>query len=233
MTDSEVDYFKKVPNSEKKSVFKSVIDEKYILTFKPEEQDELLSYQALQFIENKLLLKVVAGSEKLLKTQSCFINFLIGEDRYYFQTLAKPQGKTNDGCLISIDVDLFVLQRRKSMRIRIPKTYPAFFNIIRKDEKAALGEGVIIDFSSGGVRVVMKSAIIDLKIGDLVRAVLHLNHRRPIEIDLLVRHVFPQSDGSLQYGGQFQNLNSMLENRLLILNMDLHREIFLKFSNKG
>lgn len=231
--ENELNYFKKVPNSEKKEIFKLLVQNKLKIIIKPEHQEEVLTYQVISFYEDSVLLRLNAESAKLSSEQSCFISFILEEDRYYCTTQLAPQGKAKEGLLIDyIKLDLFVLQRRKSLRISIPDKFPAYFNIIEKGTLKLLTEGQVIDFSSGGVKVKMKKQPLTIKSGDVVKGVLHLSHRRPLEVDVAIRHIEVQADYIL-FGAQFFNMTKLLENKMLILNMDLHREIFVKYSNNS
>ena len=234
MIEDGVNYFKKVPNSEKKELFKLLVSSKVILLIKPESQDEVLNYQAINFYEGDLLLKASNDELKLNKPQSCFISFSIDDDRYYCTADVGPLGKNNEGAVLKLSADLYVLQRRKTLRIQIPKNYPGFFNVLEKNTSKVFIEGQLIDFSSGGVkvRVIQNKANVELKSGDLVKGSLHLNHRRPIELEAKIKHI-KKENNSVVFGAQFTNLTKILENRMMILNMDLHREIFIKFSNKS
>lgn len=220
--------FRKVPNSEKKALFRQAIDEKTVFFLKGGGEDIVIINLA-EFLEHQLLVfQLTEGSPNLDSNQKVVVNFTIGENRYFFHSTAEIYGSRIH---VPAQTDVYILQRRKSPRLEIPTGYPSGLNIIEYRGIVGLIECELMDFSTGGGRAIYRKHLPEFNIGDKLKVVVHLNHRRPIELEAEVRHVAHDYLTAVQiFGLQFTNMTQLIENRLLVVFMDLQRELFVKWS---
>jgi hypothetical protein len=223
--------FRKVPISEKKSLFREAVFQKFPFYLKGEDE-ELITAVADEFIEGRaLVFSYAAGSFEIKNPQKVVFNFSFGEDRYFFQALAEVYGKRIH---ISSETDVYVLQRRKSPRLEIPKDYPGTINIIDYGGKPTLLKCQLLDFSTGGARVLYDKHLPEFKNLDQFTVVVHLNHRRPFELQAEIRHTVADYLNATQaIGLRFKLESTLLENKLLVVFMDLQRELFVKWSGSS
>ncbi len=219
--------FKKIALSEKKHLFQEGAKKR--ITFHAKgDGDELITLILTEFDnEHVLTLEYAASSPKLLAPQNVIFNFSHEDDRYFFQTQVDVY---QEKVMIPARIDIFILQRRKAPRLDLPTEFPAGFNIIELKNKSCMYECQVLDFSSGGCRVQYSGHLPIFKVGDQLKGVLHLSHRRPMELSCEIKHHVLDKDKGLQvFGVQFLIKSSLLENRLLVLFMDLQRELFTKY----
>ncbi len=231
MRKDKSNFFKKISLGDKKSLFKLITTDGSELVVKG---DDNYHYKmvSLELVKGDTLRCSYATDEKnrLKKDQSAIVNFEVKNDRYFFQTQLEVLGNE---VLVNTTGDVFILQRRKTPRLDIPNGYPNRVRIIEiNGTEKAFKEGSVIDFSSGGCRASFPPGETHFKDGDKITIVLHLNHRRPIDLKAEVRHnrAAPGSQDPQVLGLKFVDLDSIMEKRLLILFGDIQREIFLKFS---
>ncbi|MFN9067142.1 MAG: PilZ domain-containing protein [Bdellovibrionales bacterium] len=222
------DIFRKVPNSEKKVLFREAIQTQVVFFLKGGGEDIILMH-LFEYIENQVLVfQLTTGSPTLETNQKVVVNFSVGEQRYYFHAEAEVFGHNIH---ISAKTDVYILQRRKSPRLEIPAGYPSGLNFIEYRGTVGLIECELLDFSTGGARVLYRKHLPEFQQGDQLKTVVHLNIRRPIEVQAEIRHVaHDYLHGNQTIGLQFIQLNSLLENRLLVVFMDLQRELFSKWN---
>lgn len=223
-----IDIFKKIPQSEKRVLVKELVRDKEFITVKGVE-DYMMNYLAVG-VENEFILITGADTEgKTIQTpQKVLVNFTKGEDKYYLQTTIVAKGN-----FFSFDfaADMYILQRRKAARVEMPKEYKAQFNIVHMRNQAVLFESRVLDYGSGGIKANFPMAQPSFVVGEVYKGVLHLGLRRPIELDTEVRHVQVITDAGLTnqiLGLKFINLNSIMENKMMTITMDLHREFFVR-----
>lgn len=222
------DIFRKIPNSEKKSLFRDAAQEKTVFYLKGG-GDEIILMSLFEYVENQVLVfELTEGSPNLEGNQKVVVNFTVGDQRYYFHSSVEVFGNHIHA---PASTDVYILQRRKSPRLEIPSGYPSGLNLIEYSGTVGLIECDLIDFSTGGARILYRKHLPEFKAGDLLKVVVHLNHRRPIEVPAEVRHTaHDYLNGTQTIGIQFTQLTSLLENRLLVVFMDLQRELFTKWN---
>jgi c-di-GMP-binding flagellar brake protein YcgR len=220
--------FRKVPNSEKKVLFREAIQTQIVFYLKGG-GEEIILINLVEYIENQLLIfQLTPGSPDLGTNQKVVVNFSEGEQRYYFHSEAEIFG---DRIHIPAKTDVYILQRRKSPRLEIPQGYPSGLNFIEYRGIVGLIECELLDFSTGGARVLYRKHLPEFNEGDPLKIVVHLNKRRPIEVQAEVRYVaHDYLQGNQTLGLQFKQLDTLLENRLLVVFMDLQRELFSKWN---
>lgn len=225
--------FKKVGLSEKKMLFREIADDKVQVSLKGED-DSIFHLIAVQTEKDEqLFCHHTADSKEHAQPQKVIANFSFKNERYFFQTeLTFSTG----WAILSLDGELFQLQRRASARVDIPSGYPATFSLHSISGRNYFVEAKVRDVSAGGVKIEFATTGITLKTGDQVRGSLKLGIRRAIDCELEVRHAIERQHEGLTIVGagmQFLNVDQGLENRLLSLMMDLQREIFLKYPKKS
>jgi len=220
--------FRKVPLSEKKSLFREAVLQKFVFYLKGEDE-ELITVVMDEFIEGRtLIFTYAAGSFEMKNNQKVVFNFSHAEDRYFFHSVAEVFGKRIH---VSSETDVYILQRRKSPRLEIPKDYPGAINIIEYGGKPVLLKCQLLDFSTGGARAVYDKHLPEFKNLDQLKVVVHLNHRRPFELQSEIRHTVADYLNATQtFGLRFKLDTTLLENKLLVVFMDLQRELFIKWS---
>lgn len=224
------DIFRKVPLSEKKALFKKGSAEKMAFYGKGEGADDIIRLVLDEYVDDRVLtFNYAINSPQLLSDQDIILNFAEGEDRFFLQANAEVyDGRVH----ISARTDVYVLQRRKTPRLDMPKAYPGHLNIIAYQKKAVLFQCRFLDFSSGGCRVQYAGHLPLFKAGDIFRGVIHLNHRNPVELDCVIRHhVLDTAAGTQTFGVQFNLSTTILENKMLVVFMDLQRELFTKWNS--
>lgn len=224
--------FKKVALSEKKMLFREVAKEKIQIVVKSLESDETFHLIAVQTERDEALLcHHTADSKDLIKDQKVISSFTFHDERYYFHTDLIFQ---NGWSILKINVDLFQLQRRASARIELPDNYDGIFVLAQHAGKPYFIDCRIKDISAGGLRLELLGDSPALKVGDRMKGTLKLGKRRPIDFEVEVRFAKKiNEDGKVvQTGGvQFLNRDHTIENRLLLMMMDLQRELYLKYSD--
>lgn len=220
--------FRKVPLSEKKALFKKGSEEKMLYYVKGD-SDDLVTLYLDEYVDGKVLIFLFAeNSPKILSNQTLILNFSHGEERYFFHA---PAEVYNNRIHISAELDVYILQRRKTPRLDIPDAYPGGFNIINYQNKLVMYQCTFKDFSSGGCKLLYPAHLPLFKSGDIIRGVIHLNHRNPVELNAEIKHhVIDKIAGHQLFGLQFQLNTTILENKMLVVFMDLQRELFVKWS---
>lgn len=225
--------FKKVAMSEKKMIFRELASEKMQIMLKGTEREEPFYLVANQVEKDEnLLCQHTASSSGISKDQKVSGNFSFRNERYYFHSEISFQ---NGWTVLKINVDIFQLQRRANARINLPDNYDGVFVLTSHMGKAYFIDCKLKDVSAGGFKMEMPGETPALKIGDTVKGTLRLGKRRPMDFDLEVRFAKKSQEGDnvVQVAGlQFLNRDHAIENRLLLMMMDIQRELYLKYSDR-
>lgn len=225
--------FKKVAVSEKRLIIREMADDKIQVALKGDD-DSIFHLIAVQTEKDETLLcHHTANSKAHERPQKVLVNFSFKNERYFFQSeLTFSLG----WAVLSLDTDLFQLQRRASARIDLPPSYAGSFSLHSHAGRNYFVDAKVRDVSAGGIKIEFIGSGQDLKMGDIIRGALKLGIRRAIDCELEVRHAMVREhEGKkiISAGLQFLNIDQNLENRLLSLMMDLQRELFLKYSKKS
>lgn len=220
--------FRRLHTSERKRVLQTLGQQKTEVIAKGS-KDDLYTLFSKSFEKDKFLYCQLGKTDSSpAKNQSVVCNFNQGFERYFFQS-GMSVGETK---VVLEPSEIYVLQRRRTVRMRIPEKYPlANFNCIHMKGKAIFHELRAIDFSSGGVRVFHAGEEVPFEAGDKFLGILHLGKRKPLQMSGIVKHIIKRKLWDVQgqiIGIQFDGLNKTMEIKLLTLFMDLHREIFVK-----
>lgn len=225
--------FKKVALSQKKALLREICTEQLQVMVKGSQQETIFHLIAMEVDEKDelLLCYPTTDTQVIEEPQKVVVNFQYKDERYFFSTdliiLASRM-------LLLVNVDLFQLQRRANVRINIPDNYEAVFQLTEHQGKIYFLECRIKDVSAGGFKMRLPGDNPELKLGVRLKGSFRLGNRRPMEVEVEVRfsNQITENGRLFQVAGvQFWNRDTAKENRLLILMMDLQRELYLKYSN--
>jgi c-di-GMP-binding flagellar brake protein YcgR len=113
----------------------------------------------------------------------------------------------------------------------MPDAYGATYILMSHEGKKFFQDCAIKDISAGGMKLEVPIKHPEFRPGEVLRGSLRLGTRRPTEYEVEVRFT-QKTETSHIVGVQFLNVDTILENRLLSLMMDLQRELFIKFPKK-
>lgn len=218
--------FKKVHLSERKKALQDVIRLQVELTFKTE-KEEFGQFKILSMDDQQRgVCRFIAGGWKDSAAYDVVVNFTLEEEKYFFRSM---MGKNNLGdVIINLEADVFQLQRRKNARFDIPEGYEAVAKIADLNGQELKVDAPIKDMSAGGCKIFFPQLTPEIKMNDKLTVALHLGKRRPMTFTCDVRYVGRANSGQM-LGLQFMDRDHFLENRLLVMMMDLQREFYLKF----
>ena len=223
--------FKKISKTEKKELFDQLVDRHLEITVKGDEDQ--FYYLVAQELSHGNRIECVASAGGSLPRihQDVIISIEAGEHRYYANT--KLLVENMDHCSLDVSVPIFQLQRRRSVRLTLPKEMPQSANIISLHGKTVFIPAVIDNFSAGGLRLKVDDSEHTFLVGLEIELVMQLSKKSPMQFIAQVRHLSEslQDDQRVQIiGVQFMGLDKNMETRLMISLMDLQREVFLKYS---
>lgn len=155
-------------------------------------------------------------------------SFQLGTEKYYFQT---KMYKNRNDYTFGTREDLFLLQRRKAYRIRIPLSYKAGMEIKSVDNKTSKVPAMIYDLSARGARIVVPKSAWTPSVGQVFTGALSLVGRAPISISATVKHfkTEAQARNAWSVGVEYLGLTEYSENFIHGVTMDLHRELFKRW----
>lgn len=227
----EKELFKKVAASERKILFRALAAEKQQIIFKGTENEQFFSLVANQVEkEDRLICSQTVSSVGIKKDQKVSGNFALKNERYYFYSEISFQ---DNWAILKINIDVYKLQRRANARVHLPDNYDCVFMLTKHLDKSLFVSCQLKDFSAGGLKIEVHGSEPRLKAGDTLSGTLRLGKRRPMDFDLEVRFVkaSQEDDKIVQVAGlQFLSRSNAIENRLLLLMMDIQRELYLRFS---
>lgn len=220
--------FKRIHVSDRKALLKQIADMRLELTCRQEERKFSLFAQSVG--DGKELFCLPSGDLEVEIQGEIIINFILDEHQYFFNS---PIRKDSRGYYIKADGDVFILQRRQSARLDIPKEYSALLRIMSHNGKAILHDAIIEDISAGGVKVRIPPPFPKVKSADRIVGNVHLGKKTPIEFECEVRFVSTSSEDpqAQSCGLMFLDMNKIMENRLLTILMGLQHELFTKFGS--
>jgi mannuronan synthase len=225
----EKEAFEKIrSNIEKKKLFEFAIREKSIFTLKTED-DTLFNFTPREISKDHVagsadLLPILAGKQKAIG------NFGVGQDRFFFHGFIEVQSKDVH---VSFDVEVFKLQRRKTLRIAVPLSYPMYMNITSLAHKKVFLEAKVHDISAGGLRFYLVDQTLPVLPKDLViGASIHPPSGKTIEISAVIRHLQTvpiEAMETMQYGTELVSKNPVTTQRMMALSMEVQRKVILGY----
>lgn len=234
ITGQKADIFKKVALSEKKILFREVSNERVQIMVKGVESEDVFQVIAMQTERDEVVrCQQVADTTPFNREQKVIASFMYHDERYYFNSDMNFQ----DGWIVlKVNVDLFQLQRRSNARVEIPESFDGTFILSHHVGRSYFVECRVKDVSAGGFKMEFVGDAPSLKVGDHLKGTLRLGKRRPMEFQVEVRFVRKGNVAGVVIqtaGVQFLNRDHATENRLLSMMMDLQRELYLKYSDRG
>lgn len=229
--------FNKVSASEKRIIFRSLSQRQTKITMKSE--SHISELRAIKCNDDRILecdrlkLNPVEDDSQLPginNNENVILNFSLGEDLYFMQT---KSSLSESKIYLDMGPDLFVLQRRKSMRLEVPMAYPHQVRLIEHKGKVVFIEGRLLDFGAGGCRIELLQMEPLFSTEDSLVTVIRLNHRVPLTLRAQIRHTLPKAshkNGRQIFGVQFQDLGPIMQNKMISLSMEMQKEFFAKFS---
>lgn len=169
--------------------------------------------------------------EKLKADEEYLGHFFLGGEKYYFQSLGKIH---QNKLIVPVPAELYHLQRRQNYRVHIPDGYNAYYNIILINNTPKKIIGHLSDLSSQGCRVACHMDPLIIKLNDNVTGNLIIGNRPPIEIQGRVRHLKADEANpkNQTFGIEFAPLTPILENKLFVMTMEIHKEVFRRPLNR-
>lgn len=225
---SSKDVFTKVSNpQEKDRIFSDLAIQKVQLLAKTlEPLSEASILRAEHLIGNELCCEVIASQGFSELNGEFILQMTLADEKYLCTAPFETRGTR---IYIKTGVDLFHLQRRDDFRLKIPSSYPAYFNLSAVNQKSIQTKLKIIDLSGGGCKVLIQSKAPHFIVNDTVFGQVELPDRPPIVVQGQVKH--ETDDVHAQVAGiQFIGLSLPVRNRLAALVMDLYRQLFSRLT---
>lgn len=161
-------------------------------------------------------------ADNLFPAEEYLAHFFLGGEKYYFQSIERNH---NNKIIVPLPSELYHLQRRQNYRVRIPDNYNAYYNIVILNDQPLNIIGRLGDLSSQGCRIVCQDRSPLLSLNDKVTGHVIVGKRSPIEINGIVRHI--KTVNNIQTCGvEFSSLGPIVENKLFMMTMEIHKEVF-------
>jgi hypothetical protein len=225
---SQRQIFKKIGSSEKRNLLLALIESKVEFVAKGEGVTLFKMTPQVLLREGNILVDLIPPL-KPIKYEALVVNFNFNNERYFFQS-RWTTGPEVGSLALDVTSEFFLLQRRKSPRLEIPQNYVGFMNIYLYQNKTVFLEARLHDFGTGGCRLIFAKKTPVFITGEPFQGFLKLGKKSPFDLKCEVRHVFSDQAQTSQgqiFGVQFIELTSLEQNRLLVIFMDLQRNLFL------
>lgn len=149
--------------------------------------------------------------------------FSLGGEKYFFKTLLEDK-LTN--YTLTLDDELFHLQRRQSYRIRIPASTRSLAEIV--PAKTHKIKATPFDLSTGGCKLTCGTDALALQNGEVVQVYLKVGEREPLHLEGIVRHLKndQHNKSNVFVGIQFEKITPAIEKSLFSITMELYRQFF-------
>ncbi|WP_413558665.1 flagellar brake protein [Bdellovibrio sp. HCB209] len=185
--------------------------------------ETLVKLKAVHWHSKSKHLECLLESKETLANGEEFLGyFFLGGEKYYFEAKATVY---QNRCQFQLPPEVFHLQRRQNYRVRIPESYPIYFDVTEINGSPVKIHARLADLSSQGCRLIEKGITTPLKSGDKLEGHLSVKKNAPIELSAEVRHI-KNEDGSQMVGLEFSGLSPILENNLFALTLEIHKEVF-------
>jgi Predicted glycosyltransferase len=219
------DIFTRVRAEDTAALFMELAKNKILILCKGS-ADNIIPLKALTYETGKQVLECRTDNGKDLGLEEDILgNFQILTEKYYFTGRMVSRGGNT---FIYVTGDVFHLQRRQTYRVHIPESYKYFFNILKVSGRPDNIPGHLVDLSGGGCRVIYHMTTPLMKVGDIVTGQLRIGNRPALEVDGEVRHIKVDAvqKNTQIFGIEFKGMNSVVENKIFAITMELYKEIF-------
>jgi c-di-GMP-binding flagellar brake protein YcgR len=216
--------------SERKALFHTLTEAQGAVVIKGLDEEPIAAKALRQTESGWLVCELDSPSPRNFATLKAaphhIVNFKINSDQYFFQSAISF---SKNGLLLETIVELFQLQRRSSYRLTLPDQLGAFANIIQQNGNPYFLDAKILDYSTGGLRLQTASGMEQLKLDDQLTLAIHLGNRIPFQLEAKIKFSSKKNE-SMIYGIEFINKTSLIENKLVALQLDMQSEIFRKWT---
>lgn len=155
------------------------------------------------------------------------VTFGLDEGQYFLRGAVEPVA--GELFILPVGENLYRMQRRNRFRSPVPESMAITFTVPDLGGKRAVF--LLADVSGGGMGLLIeKSKASAVKSGDPLRGTLRALDHDPIELEGVVRHIWPpDQQGNVKVGVQCRNMNAEREARLVAIALQIHREMFSIF----
>lgn len=225
MDDKNKDIFNKITSPEEKAkIFRDLTSARAEIVCKGTE-DDILKLLPERVLPDKKLLCLLPAQEKIRPEvpTKMICQFSLGGEKYFFKSLLEDKLKNYT---LTLDDELFHLQRRQSYRIRIPGSTRSLAEIIPFQKQKL--KATPIDLSTGGCKLSCGSEASNLKNGESVQIYLKVGDREPLQLEGIIKHLKTENLGKtlISVGVQFEKITPALEKSLFSITMELYRQFF-------
>lgn len=213
---------------ERKRLYQSLIESGGEMLCKSD-NSELFNFFPRELDQDRGLVGLIKAIEdSVVPTSNTKIlgNFNAENERFFFQgelaVLSKSEG------VLSLATDVFKLQRRRTMRVLIPPSFPIYISILKHNNSNTHMDFKIADLSAGGLRLYSLQEGLQLNVGDTIEGVLHPSTGKTVPMCLIVRHLQSQVMNQkivIHYGCEVIKTTPWITNRLLGLTLDIQQRI--------
>lgn len=226
------DIFKKIRPQEKKIIIEALIHDSIEMLAKGK-SDSVFHFKAVKFgPDENLQVELIPDSDPVTAKDLIVVNFTYQNDRYFFQSYWTT-GAEIGTLAIECGCEFFHLQRRSSPRLELPGSYPGQFNISEFRGQPVFFQCRVLNFGTGGLRLKLEEKGLNVVAGDVFRGFLRIGKKNPFNLTCQIRHSASHPATGQILGVQFVELSSIDQNRLLVIFMDLQRDLFTKRIGKG
>ncbi|MGE0631286.1 MAG: flagellar brake protein [Pseudobdellovibrionaceae bacterium] len=229
-SESEKDIFQRLAgDKEKREIFDNLALNKMELQARLP-SGETIKVKAIRHIQS--LISCEYPSEIAIPDRiELVFSFFVGGEKYFMRgriRLGKP-GLFS----FSTDQEVYVLQRRENFRVRVPADFRAILEYTDAQGKLQKVDSEMFDISAGGCRLRYYDHMPNFHVDQKVSVTMKLGRRPPIEAKAQIRHKQEVAFDGVEFqvfGLQFIDVKDQFESKLLTIVIDLHRELFSKWT---
>ncbi len=193
--------------------------------------DDVFSVVPISLARNQLKCEFGTATTKKTNFNQVILQFGVGAEKYLTLCDCTFSEKT---ITLSLDSEIFRIQRREDFRLKLPTSYDAHFQVLFHNEKE-LKKPVkipLIDLSAGGCRLSFKKNDFEIKKNDRLSGKIQLAGRKEILVDSTVKHIEenPTNDKILMLGAQFTKLSNASKTLLTGVVMDIYKRLFSRIA---
>lgn len=227
MAENKKQAFDKIRSAvERRHLFENAMKEKTVLLCKFGEDEDLVQL-AVSAMQDEIL---VGRSEKPIRLQdqqTVLGNFAVGEDRYFFTGTVDIRGRYVS---ISTAVEVFKLERRKTLRVPVPEGYALTANLTEVNGRSIFQAAQVVDVSAGGIRLFLPQNPqgTGITVGSPLKGILRLPSTKTLDFDGTIRHLQTVSgeNGDVRHFGlEFGACQASISQRLIVLTFDIQRKM--------
>jgi c-di-GMP-binding flagellar brake protein YcgR len=225
--------FKKVSSEDKFKIFNDLLNyPEEIICKTISSFFQILPAQILN--QTKFYFKFVGPEIDILSGEEVVCQFIFKKkDLYLFKSTFI---KDRFSVYLSLDPDLFQIQRRDNFRMVFPESINSKVSIKNKMGNVCIGK--VYDLSKTGIRVCFKDPIEGIQNDDILDLDIKIIGNDNVKAQAVLRHYNDETElvagkkiTKYYYGFQFHQLSSQNESALSAINMDLYRNFLSKIGS--